>query len=74
MFKDQWISLLHHVCGQHEWLGGKCSHGEIPDDERDLPWFDRREKDFEALQNIILEPSLLDSLKYYTRFRYMYIL
>ena len=65
-----WISVLHHVCDQHEWLGGKCSHGELTSEERELPWFDRRDKDFEALQAIILEPSLLDSFKHYTRFRY----
>ena len=41
-----WISLLHYVCNQHEWLGGKCSHGEIPLDERELLWFERRDKDF----------------------------
>ena len=65
-----WISVLHHVCDQHEWLCGKCSHGELTSEERELPWFDRRDKDFEALQAIILEPSLLDSFKHYTRFRY----
>ncbi|XP_044184769.1 uncharacterized protein LOC122964909 [Acropora millepora] len=68
--KEMWISVLHHVCDQHEWLCGKCSHGELPSEERELPWFDRRDKDFEALQAIILEPSLLDSFKHYTRFRH----
>ena len=58
-----WISVLHHVCDQHEWLCGKCSHGELTSEERELPWFDRRDKDFEALQAIILETSLLDSFK-----------
>ena len=33
------------------------------------PWFDRRDKDFAALQKVILEPTLLDSLKYYVKFR-----
>lgn len=65
-----WISVLHHVCDHHEWLGGKCSRGELTSEERELPWFVRRDKDFEALQAIILEPSLLDSFKHYTRFRY----
>ena len=36
--------------------------------EESLPWFDRREKDFIELQKIILNPELLDSFKYYTRF------
>lgn len=34
-----------------------------------LPWFDRRDKDFAELQKIILNPELLASFKYYVRFR-----
>ncbi|EDO40388.1 predicted protein [Nematostella vectensis] len=67
--KNQWISLLHHVCNTHEWPTGKCHHGDLPD-EHELPWFDRRDKDFQALQKVILEPSLLDSFKSYVRFRH----
>jgi hypothetical protein len=37
---------------------------------RAFPWFDRRDKDFVDLQKVILNPELLDSFKYYTRFRY----
>ncbi|XP_044184614.1 uncharacterized protein LOC114971505 isoform X2 [Acropora millepora] len=65
--KSTWIGVLHHVCNQHEWTGGKCNHGEL--EEHELPWFDRRDKDFEALQKVILDPQLLDSFKYYVRFR-----
>lgn len=63
-----WIGVLHHVCNQHEWTGGKCNHGEL--EEHELPWSDRRDKDFEALQKVILDPQLLDSFKYYVRFRH----
>ena len=35
-----------------------------------LPWFDCRDKDYQELQKIILNPELLASFKYYTRFRY----
>lgn len=57
--------MLHHVCNQHEWTGGKCNHGEL--EEHELPWFERRDKDFKALQKVILDPELLDSFKYYVR-------
>ena len=67
--QDMWIGLLHHVCNDHEWLGGKCTHHEGVHDEN-LPWFDRRDKDFVELQKVILNPELLESFKYYTRFRY----
>ncbi|XP_068762421.1 uncharacterized protein [Montipora capricornis] len=66
---DQWIGLLHHVCNDHDWPGGNCDHGDLPED-RSLPWFDRRAKDFEALQQIILDPALLESFKFYIKFRH----
>ena len=63
--QDKWIGLLHHVCNDYDWLGGSC---DLPEDHS-LPWFDRRAKDFEALQKIILDPSLLESFKFYIKFR-----
>ncbi|XP_068738402.1 uncharacterized protein [Montipora capricornis] len=53
----------------HDWPGGNCDHGDLPED-RSLPWFDRRAKDFEALQQIILDPALLESFKFYIKFRH----
>lgn len=64
------MGLLHHVCDDHEWIGGQCDHGDLDPEEQHPPWFDRRDKDFAALQKVILEPTLLESLKYYVRFRY----
>lgn len=53
-----------------ELWGGGCAHEEIADDsEHNLPWFDRRDKDFQALQEVVLAPRLLASLKYYVSFR-----
>ena len=31
--QDKWIGLLHHVCNQHEWIGGKCEHDDGDHDE-----------------------------------------
>lgn len=56
------------MCNEHEWVDGKCDHEELCE-EHTLPWFDRRDKDFEALQEVILDPGLLQSFKYYLRFR-----
>ena len=58
--------LLHHICNEHEWIGGECDHAEGEHDES-LPWFDRRDKDLVELQKVILNPELLGSFKYYTR-------
>ena len=46
----------------------------VPEGDHDesLPWFDRCDKDFVELQKVILNPELLDSFKYYTRFRYRF--
>ncbi|KAK3713865.1 hypothetical protein QZH41_010922 [Actinostola sp. cb2023] len=68
-FMTQWIGLLHHVCNNHEWVEGKCDHDEINPETHKLPWFDRRDKDFEALQKIVCDPILLGSFKYYVKFR-----
>ena len=62
------MDWLHHICNKHEWLRGKCDHDEGENDES-LEWFDRRDKDFTKLQKIILNPELLGSFKFYTRFR-----
>ena len=63
-----WIAPSH-LYNEHQWLEGKCDHEDGEHDE-DLPWFDRRDKDYQELQKIILNPELLGSFKYYTRFRY----
>ena len=68
--QSKWIGLLHHVCDVHEWTGGQCDHGDLDPDEHHPTWFVRRDKDFAALQKVILEPTLLESFKYYVRFRY----
>ena len=52
---------------KHEWVGGKCDHGKL--EEHELPWFDGRDKDFEALQKVTVEPMLLDIFKFYVCFR-----
>lgn len=70
--QDKWIGLLHHICNDHQWLGGQCDHVDTDGDDshdKSLPFFDRRDKDFMELQKVILNPQLLNSFKYYTRFR-----
>ena len=69
--KNKWIGLLHHVCDEHEWTGGQCDHEELGADEERPHCFDRHEKDFAELQKVILEPTLLESFKYYVKFRYV---
>ncbi len=63
-FKDTWISLLHHVCNEHEWSSGSCNHDA--NTVHELPWFCERDQDFKALQTLVLDPKFLESLKFYT--------
>lgn len=49
-------------------VNGKCDHEE-GSHKVNLPWFDWRDEDFKELQKIVLNPELLDSFKYYVRFR-----
>lgn len=58
------------MCNQHEWVHGRCAHEDIADDsDHNLPYFDQRDKDFQVLQEVVLAPTLLASLKYYVNFR-----
>lgn len=59
---------MHHVCNDHEWDGGKCDHDDDSHDAN-LPWFDRRDEDYQKLQDVIFDRELLASFKYYVRFR-----
>ena len=62
-----WLGVLHHVCDEHEWLGGKCTHENIVDSDK-TPLL-RESKAMESLRNVVLDKALLDSLQYYTGFR-----
>lgn len=32
--QNRWIGLLHHVCNDHEWTGGQCTHGSLSADDQ----------------------------------------
>ena len=47
---------MDNVRDEHDWFTGKCDHEQQLEDHN-LPWFELRDKDFEALQKIVLEPQ-----------------
>ena len=61
------------MCNVHKWLEGECDHEE-DDHDKTLPWFDRRDEDYIELQKVVLNPELLASFQYYTRFRSIFVL
>ena len=64
-------SHYYTTSNQHKWADGQCDHKPITEENHQLPWFDKRSKEFETLQKIILDPDLPTGFKYYTRFSYI---
>ena len=46
-------------------------HDEHVTDEDHIPYFNKKDKDFEALQKIVLNAKWLESLQHYVRFRWV---
>ena len=65
-----WLGILHHVCGQHEWDGGMCSHGPLTEIEGGKEYLPMTSKAAKELRKIVLDREWLKSLEHYVRFRY----
>ena len=44
-------------------MGGQSGHEDLVLEEHSLEWFDRRNKDFEALQKTVQGPQLLATVQ-----------
>ena len=67
------MSVIHHVCGNHEWAGGRCEHSEELDDkepEGGKKYLDPESPAVEALRAIVFDTRWLKSLDYYIRSRH----
>ena len=72
--QERWLSVLHHVANEHQWITLQCDHAAVIGPPRDghgnvLQYFDKREPAFKALQKLALDRQWLKSLEYYTKFR-----
>ena len=67
-----WVSVLHHVCGSHEWVGGRGAHAEDLDDKSpgDKTYLDPDSPAAEALREIVFDTRWLRSLDHYIRNRH----
>lgn len=68
--------MLHHVANEHEWACGECEHELLTEPPTDtngqqITYFRTGEPAFQALQKIVTDRAWLESLKSYTRFRYV---
>ena len=46
-------------------------HDEHNTDEDHIPYFNKGDKDFEALQKLVLNAKWLETLRHYVRFRWV---
>ena len=74
-FQDKWLGIVHHVCGEHEWDGGCCSHGPLTETEGGKEYLAMNSKAAKELKKIVLDRDWMKSLENYVYFRYIiYIL
>ncbi|KAK3745291.1 hypothetical protein QZH41_013948 [Actinostola sp. cb2023] len=69
--KDAWIGVVHHICGEHEWVDGSCAHGPLTNLESEKKCLVTGSKPIKAVQEIIFDKRWLTSLKHYVFFRYI---
>ncbi|XP_068670597.1 uncharacterized protein [Montipora foliosa] len=73
--KEMWISILHHVVDEHEWLLAesgeeKCAHEPLSADDRNKPWLKKNTPAHNALREVVMDKNILRTLSYYVNFRY----
>lgn len=61
---------MHHVCGEHEWNEGQCSHGPLTEIEGGKEYLEMDSKAAKELKKIVLDREWLKSLEFYVFFRY----
>ena len=64
-----WFGIMHHVCGEHEWEDGECSHGQLTEAESGKTILAKDSKAAEELRKIVLDRDWLKTLQHYVKFR-----
>ncbi|XP_063077476.1 uncharacterized protein LOC134467554 [Engraulis encrasicolus] len=72
---QRWTSLLHHICGEHEWeedgVKRRCYHAPLSlDDQLRRDWLQPESQVFKALQAIVEDKRLLKDLQQLTHFKH----
>ncbi|KAL9960634.1 hypothetical protein ACROYT_G034118 [Oculina patagonica] len=68
--RDMWLGVLHHICGEHEWWEGKCSHGPLVSTEDGKTFLQMDSKAHKAVRDIVADRHWLKSLAFYVKFRH----
>ncbi|XP_033096850.1 uncharacterized protein LOC117101089 [Anneissia japonica] len=73
ILKERWLSLLHHITGEHEWKEGEetktCGHAAYsPEQNERKKWINPTSKAYRELESVVLDKGILDSLSGLTDF------
>jgi hypothetical protein len=49
---------------------GKCGHDPLSEEDRNKPWLEKGSPALKALTKIVMDTRFLNTLVYYTNFRY----
>ena len=60
-----WLGVMHHVCNEHEWSDGQCSHGPLTPLEEGKEYLPKESKSAQAMREVIYDPHWLNTLKFY---------
>ena len=71
LMQEMWIGVIHHVCGEHEWENGQCSHGQLTEVEEGKQILAKDSKAAKELRKIVFDAQWLKYLQHYVKFRYV---
>ena len=64
-----WLGVIHHVCGEHEWVEGECSHGPLVSTEEGKTFLEMDSKSHKAVHDTVMDRTRLKTLAFYVKFR-----
>ena len=54
-----WLGVIHHVCGEHKWVKGECSHGPLVSTEGGKTFLEMDSKSHKAVRDIVMDRAWL---------------
>ena len=66
-----WLGVKHHVCGEHEWADGECTHGPLVSRENGKAFLEMDSQPHKAVRDIVADRTWLKTLAFYVKFRYV---
>ena len=71
-FREQWLSILHHIIGIHNWTGNvkyhKCGHTPVVEEGDTTMYLEQMSPAFSALKSVVTARHLLKALPQLTKY------